>query len=52
MPVDDAQHRGDQVDGKDIVGIREEAYASNNDGTNMIPTERSFVDFGKGETAT
>lgn len=52
VPVNDTQHGGDEVDSEDIIGVGEETYACDDNGTNMIPTERSLIDLGKGKTPT
>lgn len=47
VPVDDSQHGGDKRDGEDVVGIGEETGTSHDNGTNVVPAERSLVDLGK-----
>ena len=49
MPVNNTQHSGDQVDGEDVIGVGEEAYASHDAGSHMVPTERGLVDFSEGK---
>jgi hypothetical protein len=48
LPKGHAQHGGGQVDGEQIIGIGEETNASDDDGTDMSPAERSIVDLGEG----
>jgi len=52
VPKYDTQHGGDEVDSENVVGVGEETYAGDDNGTNMIPTKRSLVDLGKGKTST
>lgn len=52
VPVDQAEHLSGQVDGEDIVGIREEADTSDDDGANMVPAEGGLVNLGESETTT
>ena len=52
MPENDAQHGGNEVDSKDVIGVGEETYAGDDNGTDMIPTKRSLIDLGKGKTST
>ena len=50
LPVDHAQHGGHQVDGENVVGISEETDTSDDNGTDVVPAEGSFVDFRKGKS--
>lgn len=52
MPVDDAQHGGNQVDGENIVGIGKETNAGHDDGAHMVPAKGSLVDFGESKSST
>lgn len=50
LPEDNTEHAGGQVDGEDIIGVGEETNTSDDDGTNMIPTELGIVNLGEGQT--
>jgi len=52
VPEYDAQHGGDEVDSENVIGIGEEPYTGDDNGTNMIPAKGSLVDLGKGKTST
>lgn len=52
MPVDNTQHSGDQIDGEDVIGVCEEAYAGDDNGSHMVPTERGLVDFSEGKATS
>ena len=43
MPIYDTQHGRHQADSEDIIGICKETNAGDDDGTNVIPAERSLV---------
>ncbi len=51
MPVHDAQHGGDEVDGEDVVRIGEEADAGDDDRADMVPAEGRLVDLGEGQSS-
>ena len=51
MPVDVAEHSRDDTDSEDVVGVREEADAGDDDGADVVPAERSLVDFRESEAA-
>lgn len=50
MPVYYSQHVRDETDGEQVVGIGEETDTSDNNGANMVPAERSFVDFSESKS--
>ncbi|KAH9822789.1 dnaJ homolog-like protein subfamily C member 21 [Teratosphaeria destructans] len=50
VPEDDAEHRGHEADGEDVVGVGEEADAGDQDGADVVPAEGGLVDLGEGET--
>lgn len=52
LPVNDTKHVGDETNGENVVGIGEETNTGDDDGTNVVPAERSLVNFGKSESAT
>lgn len=52
MPVDNTQQVGNETNGEKIVGIGKKSDTSDYDGTNMIPSEGSLVNFGKSQTTT
>ena len=52
LPVNYTQHGGDQVDGEDIVGIREETNTSDHTGADVVPSERSLVDLSEGQSSS
>ena len=52
VPVDDSQHVRHQADSKDIVGIGEEPDSSDDDGPNMVPSERGLVNFGESKSSS
>ena len=52
MPVYNTQHSGDEVDGEDVIGVCEEAYAGDDNGSHMVPTERGLVDFSEGKATS
>ncbi len=49
-PVDYTQHGGHEVDGKQVVGIGEEANAGDYAGADVVPAKGRLVDLGEGET--
>lgn len=51
LPEDDAQQWCHEPNSEDVVSVGEEAYAGNDTGSNMIPSERRFVDLFQGKTA-
>lgn len=52
LPVNDTKHVGDETNGENVVGIGEETNTGDDDGTNVVPAERSLVNLGKSESAT
>lgn len=50
LPVDIAEHGSHHTDSKDVVGIGEEANTGHDDSADMVPAERSLVDFCESET--
>jgi hypothetical protein len=51
LPIDNAQHGGNEADSEDIVGIGEETNTRYDDGSNVIPTKGSFVDLRESKSA-
>lgn len=51
MPVYYPQHVCDQTDGEQIVGVGEETDTSDNNGSNMVPAKRSFIDLSESESS-
>lgn len=46
MLVDDTKHNRQKRNTEDIITVGEETGASDENGTNVIPAEWCFVDFG------
>lgn len=51
MPIYYSKHIGDQTDSKQIVGIGEETDTTDNNGSDMVPAERGFVNFSESESS-
>ena len=51
MPVYYSQHVRDKTDSEQVVGIGEETNTGHDDGANMVPAERSLVNFGKSKSS-
>lgn len=52
VPVDRAKHVRHHTNGEDVVGVGEETNASDEDGADVVPAERSLVNLGQSETTT
>jgi hypothetical protein len=52
LPVDNAEKVGDQTNGEQVVGVGEEADASDDNCPDVIPAKRGLVDLSKGEATT
>lgn len=50
LPVNHAEHVGDQIQDEEIVRVREEAHPGDDNGADMVPAEGDLIDLGEGET--
>lgn len=51
LPVDYPQHAGYETNGEDVVSVGEETNTGHDDGADVVPAERSFVDLCKRESS-
>ena len=52
MPVDDTQHRRDQVNGENIVGVGEETNTGDDYSAYMVPTKGRLVYLGESKPSS
>lgn len=50
-PVNNTKHVGHETNGEDVVGIGEETGTSDENGTNVVPTELGLVDLSESKTS-
>jgi hypothetical protein len=49
--VDDTQHDGQEGHAEDVVAVRKKTGTGDQDGSHMVPAERSLVDLREGEAS-